>query len=59
MAYLTELRIQKACELLDNSDLRIAEIASRVGYDDKLYFSRIFRQHTGLPPTAYRTLNIG
>ncbi|HAV12138.1 MAG TPA: hypothetical protein DCX06_01400 [Opitutae bacterium] len=59
MTYLTELRIQKACRLLDESDMQVAEIAHRLGYEDTLYFSRLFRKHTGMPPTTYRTLNIG
>lgn len=59
MAYLTELRIQKACELLDSTDLQVGEIATQIGIQDTLYFSRIFRKHTGLPPTQYRKLNVG
>ena len=59
MIYLTELRIQRACELLDNSDLQIGEIAQQLGYEDRLYFSRLFSQHTGMPPSAYRKRGIG
>jgi AraC-like DNA-binding protein len=59
MTYLTELRIQHACELLDTTHLRVGEIAERLGFEDALYFSRLFSKHAGMPPTAYRQLRIG
>jgi transcriptional regulator GlxA family with amidase domain len=59
MTYFTELRLQRACELLDTSDLQVGEIAERLGFQDALYFSRLFRKHTGIPPTAYRKRGIG
>lgn len=59
MAYFTELRIQRACELLDRSELHIGEIAEKLGFADPLYFTRLFRKHTGMPPTAYRRRGIG
>jgi AraC-like DNA-binding protein len=59
MTYLAELRIQRACEMLDNTELRIGEIAEQMGFSDTLYFSRLFRKHAGMPPTAYRKLGIG
>jgi AraC-like DNA-binding protein len=55
MDYLIHLRIQKACQYLDNTDLRIKEIASKVGYDDPYYFSRVFRNVMGTSPGKYRT----
>lgn len=54
MYYLTNLRIQKACQLLDNSELRIGEIAMNVGYQDPFHFSRIFKQVMGVSPANYR-----
>ena len=59
MTYYTEMRIQRACELLDKTDLQIGEIAQRIGFEDSLYFSRLFRKHAGMPPSAYRKLGIG
>ena len=46
--YLTTFRIEKAKELLTQSDLHwpIQEIGERVGYPNPHYFSRIFKQHT-------------
>lgn len=52
--YLLELRLKNARELLHSTDLSIAEVARSVGYEDALYFSRLFRRHTGQPPSAYR-----
>lgn len=59
MTYFTELRIQRACELLDRSDLQVGEIAEKLGFADRLYFTRLFSKHTGMPPTAYRQRRIG
>lgn len=56
--YIMHLRIQRACSLLDSADnLSIAEIAMKCGYDDNAYFSRIFRQMTGMTPSQYRKQN--
>lgn len=53
--YITHLRIQRACSLLDDDgNLPIAEVALKCGYDDNAYFSRIFRQMTGMTPSQYR-----
>lgn len=48
------LRMQRACELLESTDHTVAEIGDALGYDDPLYFSRLFRQKIGQPPTHYR-----
>ena len=54
MTYFTELRIQQACEYLDNTGWSMKEIATRLGYDDPLYFSRAFKKCTGLSPRKFR-----
>jgi AraC-like DNA-binding protein len=54
MTYLTELRIQRACEYLDTTDLTIKQIASELGYNDPFYFSRLFKKSTGVSPKLYR-----
>ena len=53
-AYLLSVRIARAKELLDDTDTPIGIIASSVGYEDPLCFSRIFKKHVGLSPSAYR-----
>ena len=52
--YLLRLRMQKAKELITSTSLPIQEIAERVGYDDQLNFSRIFRKYEGMSPSEYR-----
>lgn len=54
LAYRTALRMQNAKFLLLSSDLSVAEIGRTVGYDDALYFSRVFRKEIGKSPESYR-----
>lgn len=52
--YLNHIRIQKACEFLERSNLSIAQIGSAVGYADQSYFCRVFKKATGSTPSMYR-----
>ena len=52
--YLLNLRMQKACRLLREPDLRIYEVANACGYCNELYFCRVFVKAHGLTPLAYR-----
>lgn len=52
--YLTNVRIEKAKELLLESDYSMKEICSMVGYADPNYFSRSFKKNVGVTPTEYR-----
>lgn len=52
--YFNHLRIQKACQLLHFSELRINEVASQIGIDDPFYLSRLFKQQMGVSPAKYR-----
>lgn len=52
--YLTDLRIEKAKLLLKNSDLKIYEIAERVGIDNPNYFGILFKKVEGCSPLEYR-----
>lgn len=52
--YFIYLKIQKACQYLDLTDLNVNEIAHKIGYNDSHYFSRLFNKIMGLPPTEYR-----
>jgi AraC-like DNA-binding protein len=54
--YLTELRIEKAKELLRDSEMKINDVAEQVGYQHS-YFNRIFKKQEGMTPTSYRELS--
>ncbi|WP_338785824.1 helix-turn-helix domain-containing protein [Metabacillus sp. FJAT-53654] len=54
--YLTDIRIQKAKELLLHSTMKINDIAETVGYRHS-YFNRIFKKQMGIPPSQYRKLH--
>ncbi|MBD3919953.1 response regulator [Paenibacillus sp. PR3] len=56
-AYIRDLRLRKAKELLLGSELRTFEIAQQVGYPDPKYFSRVFKEATGMTPGEYQKLN--
>lgn len=53
-AYLINLRMNTACELLRNTDMSIKQIGVSVGYCDAHFFSRLFKKHTGMSPAKYR-----
>lgn len=52
--YLVELRVNKAKELLRNSNMKIYEIAESIGYQDLQSFGRTFKKKTHLTPKEYR-----
>lgn len=52
--YLQEVRINRACEWLRQSNLSVTEIAMRLGFDTVFYFSRVFKKKTGMSATEYR-----
>ena len=54
MQYIISLRIAMAKGYLENSTKNIAEISNEVGYENALYFSRLFRKYTGMTPSEYR-----
>lgn len=54
MAYFAQLKVRKACELLDETTMSVKEIAGELGYQDPYYFSRLFKKIQGCAPTAYR-----
>lgn len=53
--YITELRIKKAKELLEDSALTVNDIAAKVGYSNQSYFTSIFKKNLGITPNNYRT----
>lgn len=53
--YLRDIRLQKAAEMLRNTQLTVSSIATDVGYFDGSRFAVHFRRHFGVTPTKYRT----
>jgi AraC-like DNA-binding protein/quercetin dioxygenase-like cupin family protein len=54
MVYFNQLKIQRACSYLQFSDMKIKEIAFRLGYFDQFHFSKAFRQEMEITPREYR-----
>ena len=52
--YILSLWMVNAQSLLENTDYKIGEIAEIMGYDNQLYFSRVFRKEYGVSPVQYR-----
>lgn len=54
LAYLQALRIEEGRDLLGNSNLSIAEVSEKVGYQDSSHFTRLFREMFTITPQEYR-----
>jgi AraC-like DNA-binding protein len=52
--YFIKMKIHYACQMLSQSELKIKEIAGKIGYDDPYYFSRLFKQFMNKSPKEYR-----
>ncbi|HZK26497.1 MAG TPA: helix-turn-helix transcriptional regulator, partial [Thermoclostridium sp.] len=52
--YLNGLRVEKAKELLIDSQYKTYEVAEEVGISDAHYFSRLFKKYEGISPTEFR-----
>ena len=53
-AYKTGILISKASQLLTATNMNIIQISEMLGFENSLYFSRVFRKETGLSPRAFR-----
>ena len=56
--YLTSLRIDRAKELLTSTNMKLADIALSVGYNEPNYFSHVFRKTVGITPKEYRNQSL-
>ena len=56
MQHLLSIRIGNAVNLLETTSYNVNEISAIVGYDNPLYFSRLFKKQTGVSPSDYRKL---
>ena len=54
MEYFNHLKVQKACQYLLFTGLRVKEIAQNLGFEDPYYFSRLFTKVMGISPALYR-----
>lgn len=59
LSYFNLLKIQAACAMLDSTDISITQVAMKLGFEDTLYFSRLFHKVMGLSPRAYRLKDRG
>ena len=59
IAYLTDMRLAKAKELLSATDMKLSTIAMEIGYNESNYFSHVFRKFEGMTPKEYRNLHQG
>ena len=55
LTYLQRLRLENAKRYLETPHLTVEQVTRIVGYEDLSSFSRLFKRHTGLSPSAYRT----
>lgn len=54
LQYIVSLRMTNAMNLLDNTNYNISQVAEAVGYENPLYFSRLFKKNIGVSPKEYR-----
>lgn len=59
LAYFNIMKMQEACQLLDQTQMQINQICYKVGIDDCYYFSRQFKNIVGMSPTDYRATRKG
>lgn len=52
--YLSQVRMDKAVHLLENTEAKIYEITAQIGYSNTAYFIRVFKKHFNLTPQEYR-----
>ena len=57
MTYLQRLKASRACRLLENTNLKINQIALMLGFDDPFYFSKFFTKAHGVSPKEYRKIH--
>lgn len=55
--YVTELRLDRAKQLINTTDLRMYEISERIGYNNVEHFTRMFKKKYGISPSDYKKQN--
>ena len=54
LEYRAMKRVENAKSLLSGTDMSVTDISESLGFDDPLYFSRVFKNNTGISPREYR-----
>ena len=57
--YFIRMKIQRACQYLDLTELKVKEVSEKIGYDDPYYFSRLFKKIMAKSPSEYRETSHG
>lgn len=57
--FITDYRVKKACELMENPAIKLSTLCDAVGFEDPHYFSKVFKKVMGITPTEYRNLKRG
>lgn len=52
--YISDVKLKRACELLRDTDMLIADVAQAVGYENQQNFTRFFRRHMNMTPNQFR-----
>lgn len=55
ISYLTAMRVERAKELLCQTDMKLSTIAMEIGYNEPNYFSHVFKKNEGITPKEYRS----
>ena len=56
--YITEVKMQKAAELLVQTNKKVQEVVEAVGYQKKQHFTKLFKDRFGMTPKEYRMKNM-
>ena len=56
-SYITDLRLELSCKLLNSGEKTVSEVAAECGFSDQSYFSKVFSAKYGIPPSEYRHKN--
>lgn len=54
LRFFTRLRLQKACDFLENTNLSVGDISEKIGFEDPFYFGRVFKKFMRVTPSGYR-----
>ncbi|CAH1221967.1 Protein-glutamate methylesterase/protein-glutamine glutaminase [Paenibacillus allorhizoplanae] len=55
LEYVNRVRMEKASEMLERTTMKIYEVSGAVGISDYRYFCKLFKSHTGVTPTQYKS----